>query len=136
MGILLLQLSMATMNDFNDTVSTGFEDDLEAAHSNLAEADEDLVYEMIMQLSNRTSEVLSLDDLDVYTIDRAGDSPHNHINDKEIVSGDATAWFRINNDGYEEVVQVDIEYGVYAGTQKNVDGFIYDPVEVVVEIKD
>lgn len=125
------------MDDFNDTISTGMEDQLETVHNDLNEADDSFVAALIEQLAEDAfgTDIAYLDDIDVHTIDRAGDSPHNHVNQKEIVSGDATAWFAVNTDYGEEIEQVDIQYGVYAGESKDVDGFIYDPVEVVVEIK-
>lgn len=126
------------MDDFNDTISTGVEDRLEAIHNDLSEADEQFVTELIRQLSEDApfTDIAYLDDIDIHSIDRAGDSPHDHVNQKEVVSGDATAWFAVKNEEYgEEIEQVDIEYGIFAGESKDVDGFIYDPIEVVVEIK-
>lgn len=123
------------MQDFTDTISTPYTSQIKAAHEDLSRADRTLVHNLIEQLAKTSREVLYLDDLEVQTIDRAGDSPHDHVNQKEVISGDATAWFAVE-DGHGEIEkQFEIQYEVHAGSQKSVDGFIYDPIEVSVIFK-
>lgn len=122
------------MDSFTDTVSISSPDRLKNAHENLARADEELIFDCIKALAERTQDVLYLDDLAVHTIDREGDSPHDHVNEKEVVSGDATAWFAVVEHG-ERVRKFDIEYEIHAGSEKGREDFIYDPIEVTVTFK-
>lgn len=122
------------MDSFTDTVSITNPDRLKTAHKNLARADETLVADCIGALADRTQDVLYLDDVEVHTIDREGDSPHDHVNEKEVVSGDATAWFAVVEHG-ERVRKFDIEYEIHAGSEGGSDDLIYDPIEVTVKFK-
>lgn len=122
------------MEQISDTVSVMDPARLKSAHKNLAKADESLVSDAISALADRTQDVLYLDDLTVHTIDRVGDSPHSHVNEKEVVSGDATGWFAVVEAG-EEIRKFDIEYEIHAGSQSDSEEFIYDPIEVTITFK-
>lgn len=122
------------MQSFSDTVTPPSVEQVERAHDTLSAADVQLVTDLLRALAEevRDSTVIYLDDIDVHTIDRAENSPYDHVNEKEVVSGDATAWFAVEDEHGEDIEQVDIQYGIYAGTAQNVNGYIYDPLEVEV----
>lgn len=52
-----------------------------------------------------------------------GDSPHDHVNEKELVSGIARAEIRGDT--------VEFNFGVFCGS--SMDGYVFDSLEVVVE---
>jgi len=123
------------MDSFNDTVSISNSDRLKAAHENLDRADEELITDCISALADRTQAILYLDDILIHTIDREGDSPHDHVNQKEVVSGDAAAWFAVVEHRGERVRKCEIEYEIHAGSESGREEFIYNPIEVSVKFK-
>jgi len=122
------------MEQITDTVTIQQYARLKDAHKNLAKANPKLIFDCIEKLADKTNDVLYLDDLEVHTIDRVGDSEHNHVNEKEVVSGDATAWFAVIGAG-EEIRKFEIEYEIFAGSQSSTDDFIYNPIEVTIDFK-
>lgn len=143
------------MNDFNGLVNPRSVEKVKSAHRSLGNVSENLIHEWIGLLAKETHEVLYLDDLEVLSIDR--NETRSHLAEKEVVSGDAVAWFAIEErGGGERIEKVDIQYGVYVGTQNKgefkydqeylKDGrividsqrggtFVYEPIEVIVEPK-
>lgn len=119
------------MDSFNDTIQADA-NQVQRVHEDLSAADAGFVERLVRKLADSVSDetVVYLDDFSVHTIDRKGDAEHSHINRKEVVSGDATAWFAVQRGEFEDVEQIDVQYGVYAGS--NGDDFVYNPVEVEI----
>lgn len=123
------------MESFCDTVEFD-RNRLEPVHTNIAKADEELVFDLIQRLAKRTQSVLYLDNLQVHTIDRNPTDDAEHHKEKLVLNGDATARFYVIDSKYGEAEEtVEIEYRVYASSNPN-GGFGYNPIEVEVSIKE
>lgn len=130
------------MEYFVNTVSISNPDRLKTAHEDLDQADEKLITDCISALADGTQyvqsdlskDILYLDDISIHTIDREGNSSHDHVNQKEVVSGDAAAWFAVVKNG-ERVRKFEIEYEIHAGSESGSEEFIYEPIEVTVKFK-
>lgn len=119
------------MESICDTVESD-RNKLQSVHTNIAKADEELIYELIKRLAKRTQSVLYLDDLQVHTIDRDPSDDAEHHKEKLVCNGDATARFYVIDSKYGEAEEtVEIKYRIYAGSNPN-GGFVYDPIEVEV----
>lgn len=119
------------MEVFTDTVSISEPRKLKEIHDNINQADEELIAECIKTLSESMRDMIDIDSVSVHTIERKKDSPHDHVNQKEVASGDATV--RFTDSTNNKVREEDIEYGIFAGKRGGIEGFIYDPIEVEVK---
>ena len=104
---------------------------MEATHQDPTSISDDelrVLFDAVFDAVTKKPDMVYLDDMEVHTKDQAHDSKHDHVNRKEIVSGDAVFWVAEDDNGAEVIQRHQAQYGVYAGKQ---DGELhYDSVEV------
>lgn len=122
------------MKQFSVLVDAQNPSALARGHDNLGALSEQDIHQLLDSALGSASDdiALYLDDSDVRTIDRATNSEHDHVNRKEVASGDVALWTAVSdgNCGGERIEQVEAQYGIYCGSKGG--ELFYDTVEVEI----
>lgn len=121
------------MENQSIVIDTAYEAELEAAFTDFENANTQLVHNLLVEFCESWDDVLYLDDFEMVSLDKAQDAEHDHINQKEIFSGDAIVWLAVEKDGREVIQKHRVQYEAFAG--KTTEGYHFDTVEVGVLFK-